>query len=88
MAGDAKALADSFGLVEDRSGNAIIHGVELEEPFTEGRTPVAAVAVDLMGSLVTRERSAGQRVIEELLARDRAVQYAQGRTQPHSGATQ
>lgn len=67
MAGDAKALAESFGLVEDPSGNAIIHEVELEEPFVEGRAPVAAVAVDLMGSLATRERSAGQRVIEELL---------------------
>lgn len=67
MAGDAKALADSFGLVEDPGGNAIIHEVELQEPFAEGRAPVAAVAVDLMGSLATRERSAGQRVIEELL---------------------
>lgn len=67
MAGDAKALADSFGLVEDPEGNAIIHEVELEEPFADGRPPVAAVAVDLMGSLATRERSAGQRVIEELL---------------------
>ncbi|MBP2269164.1 excisionase family DNA binding protein [Pseudarthrobacter sp. PvP004] len=67
MAGDAKALADSFGLVEDPSGNAIIHEVELEEPFAEGRAPVAAIAVDLMGSLAIRERSAGQRVIEELL---------------------
>jgi hypothetical protein len=67
MAGDAKALADAFGLVEDPGGNAIIHEVELEEPFTEGRAPVAAVAVDLMGSLSTRERSAGKRVIEELL---------------------
>jgi excisionase family DNA binding protein len=67
MAGDAKVLADSFGLVEDPSGNAIIHEVELAEAFAEGRAPVAAVAVDLMGSLATRERSAGRRVIEELL---------------------
>lgn len=67
MTGDAKALADAFGLVEDPEGNAIIHEVELAEPFAEGRAPVAAVAVDLMGSLATRERSAGQRVIEELL---------------------
>jgi hypothetical protein len=67
MAGDAQALADSFGLVEDPEGNAIVHEVELKEPFAEGRAPVAAVAVDLMGSLATRERSAGRRVIEELL---------------------
>jgi hypothetical protein len=67
MAGDALALANAFGLVEDPDGNAIIHEVELAEPFAAGRTPVAAIAVDLMGSLATRERSAGQRVINELL---------------------
>jgi excisionase family DNA binding protein len=67
MAGDAQALADAFGLVEDPEGNAIIHEVEVAEPFTEGHAPIAAIAVDLMGSLATRERSAGQRVINELL---------------------
>jgi excisionase family DNA binding protein len=67
MAGDAQALADAFGLVEDPDGNAIIHEVDLAEPFADGRAPVAAIAVDLMGSLATRERSAGQRVINELL---------------------
>lgn len=67
MAGDAQALVDSFGLVEDPEGNAIIHEVEVEEPFAEGRAPVAAVAVDLMASLATRERNAARRVIEELL---------------------
>ncbi|SDP44034.1 hypothetical protein SAMN04487914_111115 [Arthrobacter sp. ok909] len=67
MAGDAAALADAFGLVEDPDGNAIIHEVDLAEPFAEGRVPVAAIAVDLMSSLATRERSAGQRVINGLL---------------------
>jgi len=67
MAGDAAVLADAFGLVEDPDGNAIIHEVEMSEPFSDGRAPVAAIAVDLMGSLATRERSAGQRVINGLL---------------------
>jgi excisionase family DNA binding protein len=67
MSGDAQSLANAFGLVEDADGNAIIHEVGLEEPFTEGRVPVAAIAVDLMGSLATRERTAGQRVIDKLL---------------------
>lgn len=67
MAGDAQALADAFGLVEDPDGNAIIHEVEVAEPFADGLAPVAAIAVDLMASLATRERSAGQRVINELL---------------------
>jgi hypothetical protein len=67
MSGDAQALANAFGLVEDPDGNAILHEVELSEPFIDGHAPVAAIAVDLMGSLATRERSAGQRVINELL---------------------
>lgn len=67
MAGDAAALADALGLVKDPEGNTIIHEVELAEPFADGAAPVAAIAVDLMGSLATRERSAGQRVINELL---------------------
>jgi excisionase family DNA binding protein len=67
MAGDAQSLADAFGMVEDPEGNAIIHEVDLAEPFAEGKAPVAAIAVDLMGSLATRERSAGQRVINGLL---------------------
>ncbi|MFJ6453740.1 hypothetical protein [Paenarthrobacter sp. NPDC091669] len=41
--------------------------VDLDEPSADGRAPVAAIAVDLMGSLATRERSAGKRVINELL---------------------
>ena len=61
------ALADAFGMVEDPDGNAIIHEVDFAEPFADGRAPVAAIAVDLMDSLATRERSAGQRVINELL---------------------
>ena len=67
MAGDAGALANAFGLVEDPSGNAIIHEVELAEPFIDGRAPIAAIAIDLMGSLATRERSAGRRIINKLL---------------------
>ncbi|WP_427018757.1 helix-turn-helix domain-containing protein [Pseudarthrobacter sp. P1] len=67
MAGDAQALADAFGMVQDPEGNAIIREVDLAEPFAEGRAPVAAIAVDLMGSLATRERRAGQRIITGLL---------------------
>ncbi len=58
MIGDVSALADAFGLVGDPDGNAIIHEVDLHEPFAYGRAPVAAIAVDLMDSLATRERSA------------------------------
>ncbi|MBO1268592.1 helix-turn-helix domain-containing protein [Arthrobacter cavernae] len=67
MAGDAQALADAFSMVQDPEGNAIIHEVDFAEPFAAGRAPVAAIAVDMMNSLASRERSAGQRVISELL---------------------
>jgi excisionase family DNA binding protein len=66
-AGDARALADALGMVEDPDGNAIIHEVDFSEPFEEGKAPVAAIAVDLMDSLATRERSAGRRIIDGLL---------------------
>ncbi|MFH5878218.1 helix-turn-helix domain-containing protein [Arthrobacter sp. NA-172] len=66
MAGDAQALADALGMVQDPDGNAIIHEVDFN-PFEEGKAPVAAIAVDLMDSLATRERSAGRRVIDGLL---------------------
>ena len=47
IAGDVSALVDAFGPVEDRNGNAIIHEVDLDEPFVDGRAPMAAIAVDL-----------------------------------------
>ncbi|WP_244292931.1 DNA-binding protein [[Micrococcus luteus] ATCC 49442] len=67
MQGDAEHLAEALGMVEDPEGNAIVREVGVTEPFAEGHAPLAAIAVDLMGSLSTRERSAGQRVINELL---------------------
>ena len=65
--GDAEQLALAFGMAEDPEGNVVIHEVNVTEPFAAGHVPVAAIAVDLMGSLSIRERSAGQRVIRELL---------------------
>lgn len=67
MAGDARARVDALGMVEDSDGNDIIHEVDFSEPFEEGKAPVAAIAVDLMDSLATRERSAGRRIIDGLL---------------------
>ncbi|MFE4542229.1 helix-turn-helix domain-containing protein [Arthrobacter sp. NPDC056727] len=66
-AGDGARFAAALGMMEDPAGNTIIREAALTEPFASRRTPVAAVAVDLMDSLATRERSAGTRVIEELL---------------------
>lgn len=67
MLGDAEQLAAALGMVEDPDGNAIVREVAFTEPFVDCRAPLAAIAVDLMGSLSTRERTAGQRVINELL---------------------
>lgn len=67
LKGDASPLMTSFGLVEDPQGNVTIHEVESEEVFTDNRAPIAVIAVDLMNSLTTRERSSGTRVLEELL---------------------
>ena len=68
-AGDGDRFASALAMVEDPSGNALIRETALAEPFAGGRTPLAAVAVDLMDSLATRERSAGARVLTELLHR-------------------
>ncbi|GAA4376079.1 helix-turn-helix domain-containing protein [Paeniglutamicibacter cryotolerans] len=66
-AGDGEKFANALGLVEDPNGNVVIRETTRTEPFTSSHTPWAAVAVDLMDSLSTRERSAGIRVLEELL---------------------
>ena len=67
MAGDADEIATMLAMVPDPAGNVVIRETALTEPFDEGSTPLAAVAIDLMDSLATRERSAGIRLLEELL---------------------
>lgn len=70
--GEVDALAARFGLVEDVAGNVTLRSVTFEGAFVGGRTPRAAVALDLVDSLNTRERSAGLRVLgglcEEVIA--------------------
>ncbi|WP_137725505.1 hypothetical protein [Prescottella subtropica] len=65
---DYGALVDECGLIPDASeGDVVIRVVTSPVAFADGITPLAAVALDLMESLDTRERSAGVRVLEELL---------------------
>ncbi|TQC39050.1 hypothetical protein EEB14_58625 [Rhodococcus sp. WS4] len=66
---DLAGVIDTFGLVADGQGDVTLRVVTaLDRFFTTTTTlPVAAVAVDLMESLDTRERSAGTRVLGELL---------------------
>ncbi|MFE5708092.1 hypothetical protein [Rhodococcus koreensis] len=61
-------VIETFGLVADGEGEVTLRVVTVLDPFfTTTTLPVAAVAVDLMESLDTRERSAGARVLGELL---------------------
>lgn len=64
----ATGLVRDFQLVEDARGNVTLRVATLPTA-SEGRDvmPVAVVAVDLAESLEARERSAGLRVLKELL---------------------
>ncbi|MFE5702258.1 hypothetical protein [Rhodococcus koreensis] len=65
---DLAGVIETFGLVADGEGEVTLRVVTALEPFfTTTTLPVAAVAVDLMESLDTRERSAGTRVLGELV---------------------
>lgn len=64
--GDAEALKEAYGLIEDREGNIVVREVSISQAFANG-VPLAAVALDLLESPATRERSAARQVIEDLL---------------------
>jgi len=65
----AARLARDFHLVEDPHGNATLRVVAMPPTIIAGRDvmPVAVVAADLAESLEVRERSAGLRVLGDLL---------------------
>lgn len=58
--------ARKLGLREDPSGDILIREVDFVQSLASGRVPIAAIAVDLMDSLSTRERSAGRAKLDEL----------------------
>ena len=69
---DSEALTrivHDFHLVDDARGNATLRAAALRSLPIHGRKsmPVAVVAADLAESLEARERSAGLRVLEDLL---------------------
>lgn len=65
----ATRLVRDFHLAEDPRGNATLRVAAAPSSVMEGRDtmPVAVIAADLAESLEVRERSAGFRVLEELL---------------------
>jgi len=67
ISGDAGALKEAYGLIDDQEGTVVLREITTSQAFTDG-VPLAAIALDLMESPRTRERSAGLRVLEELLS--------------------
>lgn len=66
-AAQARPIAGALGLAEVHRGNVTLRETTIEQPFAAGRTPIAAVALDLMDSPDTRLASAGRQKIKELL---------------------
>lgn len=64
---DFDDVVEQFGMLS-QNGDVTLRVVSALNPFLRTATlPIAAVAVDLMESLDTRQRSAGARVLQELL---------------------
>lgn len=64
---DFDDVVEQFGMLS-QNGDVTLRVVPALNPFFHTPTlPIAAVAVDLMDSLDTRQRSAGTRVLQELL---------------------
>ncbi|KAF0849253.1 hypothetical protein [Nocardia caishijiensis] len=61
------ALTEAYLLKPDPVGQVTLRTVVEERAFTDGKLPVAAVALDLAESLNNRERSAGLAILAELL---------------------
>lgn len=62
----APMIVDGLSLVEDPAGNVIMHIVDGGYAFEGTDTPDAAIAVDLMESLNSRERAAGKNMLEKI----------------------
>ncbi|BBZ52166.1 hypothetical protein [Mycobacterium heidelbergense] len=65
---ELETLQENFGLIEDPSGNVTLRGISVEDAFTDGITPRAAVFLDLAGSLNTQESVVGWREVATLIA--------------------
>lgn len=64
---DASRLIDAFSMVPDPQGNVTMHLVTTMEAFVGDVAPTAAIAVDLMDSLSTRERRAGEQAFHDIV---------------------
>lgn len=62
----APMIVTGLSLVEDPAGNVIMHIVDGGYAFEGPGTPDAAIAVDLMESLNSRERAAGKKILKDI----------------------
>ena len=69
----ASMIVNGLSLVEDPGGNIIMHVVDVRYGFEGSGTPDAAIAVDLMESLNSRERAAGEKMLKEILTQWKEV---------------
>ncbi|MFF5794686.1 helix-turn-helix domain-containing protein [Paeniglutamicibacter sp. NPDC012692] len=63
----ALQLIDAFSMIPDPQGNVTMHLVNTMEVFGNDGPPTAAIAVDLMDSLSTRERRAGEESFHKIV---------------------
>ncbi|MHA7269519.1 helix-turn-helix domain-containing protein [Arthrobacter sp. HLT1-20] len=63
----ASMIVNGLSLVEDPAGNIIMHIVDDGYAFEGPCTPDAAIAVDLMESLNSRERASGENMLKNIL---------------------
>ena len=64
---DALQLIEAFSMVPDPQGNVIMRLVSTMEAFVDDIPLTAAIAVDLMDSLSTRERRAGEQAFHDIV---------------------
>ncbi len=69
---DFPATVAKLGLIDDLEGDITVRVIPDDAGYTVDRPLIAAIAVDLSESLDTREASAGERVLDELLDAFRA----------------
>jgi excisionase family DNA binding protein len=66
-ASELAGVQAKYGLVEDPSGNVTLRAVTVEDAFSGGVAPRAAIMMDLAGSLDTRESAAARREIGTMI---------------------
>ncbi|NVM93713.1 helix-turn-helix domain-containing protein [Arthrobacter wenxiniae] len=67
LSSEVDQLVRNFAMVPDPDGNVTLRVIADPAPVQNGELPAPVIAVDLMDSLSSRERSAGEAVLEAAL---------------------